>query len=122
VGYQVHVDGAFLRLEFFDAISREELREGLAALDHREQEFVRIPDRIIDLARVTGGDGDYPTVAAVTGQRNQRVYPNPFRSAIVAPTDLAFGVARMYQTLISNPSIELEIFRSERDARAWLAR
>jgi len=122
VGHHVHVDGTILRLELHDAVSREELREALAALDRLEREFPRIPDRIIDLTRVVGGDGDYPTVAAVTGQRNQREYPNHFRSAIVAPSDMTFGVARMYQTLISNPSITLEIFRSARDARAWLAR
>lgn len=122
MAHTLRVDGAILRLELRDSISRAELAEALAAVDDLEQTFARVPDRIIDLTHVTDGDGDYQSVAALSTRRNERQYANRFRSAIIAPSDMAFGVARMFQTLISNPSIDLEIFRTERDAIAWLAK
>lgn len=47
---------------------------------------------------------------------------NGGRTAIVAPTDLAFGLARMYE-FISDPSevlIEIQVFRSVEEATQWL--
>lgn len=44
------------------------------------------------------------------------------RNAIVAPTDVLYGVSRMFQTLRGEcPPAEVEVFRSVDDAERWLA-
>lgn len=40
--------------------------------------------------------------------------------AVVAPEDLAYGLARMYGTLADAVSWEFSVFRSMKDARKWL--
>ncbi|MDH3642106.1 MAG: hypothetical protein OES38_08415 [Gammaproteobacteria bacterium] len=40
--------------------------------------------------------------------------------AFVAPTDLVYGLARMYQALMDDTPVHLEIFRDLRTAQAWL--
>lgn len=40
--------------------------------------------------------------------------------AIVAPTDVTFGVSRMYQTLRSEAPYEISVFRTREEALAWL--
>jgi hypothetical protein len=43
------------------------------------------------------------------------------RTAVVAPTDLAFGLARMTQVFMEEGPAEVRVFHSEEDALAWLA-
>ena len=40
--------------------------------------------------------------------------------AFVAPRDLVYGLARMYQTLMDDTPIEVEVFRELEPAQAWL--
>ena len=42
--------------------------------------------------------------------------------AIVAPSDLAFGLSRMYQTLSEQAEFEIEVFRDFVAARSWVVR
>lgn len=43
------------------------------------------------------------------------------RWAVVAPRDLVFGMARMYQLIRSGAPYEIEVFRTRDDALSWLA-
>ena len=49
---------------------------------------------------------------------SQRV--NPIKIAIVSKSDLAFGLGRMYQCLIDNENIEVNVFRDRGKAEQWL--
>jgi hypothetical protein len=42
------------------------------------------------------------------------------RMAIVATTELGFGLARMYQTLSDSMGTEVRVFRDRGEARRWL--
>jgi hypothetical protein len=41
--------------------------------------------------------------------------------AIVAPTDVVFGLARMFQMMSEGRGNHIEVFRGMDDALAWLA-
>ena len=45
---------------------------------------------------------------------------NKVRSAVFAPSDYQFGMARMFQELNFNPNIELRIFRDKAEALEWV--
>lgn len=42
------------------------------------------------------------------------------KRAVVAPDDITFGLARMFQTLHEDAPEEVRIFRSREEARRWL--
>jgi hypothetical protein len=42
--------------------------------------------------------------------------------AVVAPTDLIYGSARMYEALMNNPEWSVEVFRTVESAKAWVKR
>lgn len=46
---------------------------------------------------------------------------NPTRVAIVAPTDVVFGLARMFQMMSEGRGNHIEVFRGMDEALAWLA-
>ena len=43
------------------------------------------------------------------------------RCAVLAPFDLAYGIARMYQMGTSPEAVDLQVFRALRSALGWLA-
>lgn len=47
--------------------------------------------------------------------------PQRVKSAAVGGTPLTSGYARMFRALNANPMIEMEVFETEAEARAWLA-
>ena len=42
------------------------------------------------------------------------------RKAIVALSPVAYGMARMYQTMMDGSPVEVEVFRDLQEARRWL--
>ena len=42
------------------------------------------------------------------------------RVAVLAPSDVAFGLARMYSILVDSLQREVRVFRGAAEARAWL--
>ena len=90
-------------------------------LERVEAGFEKIPDRLTDLSAIENSGFDYPTLERLSAEHRDRAYRNRFRSAIVAPRPLDFGLARIFQTLSSNPMVDLQIFRTQAEAEAWLA-
>jgi hypothetical protein len=62
--------------------------------------------------------GDVRTFVA-TLRTHRQVYSGG-RWAILAPTDLEYGMARMYLVLAEELGVEQEVFRSRREALDWL--
>ena len=48
------------------------------------------------------------------------VLPNPSRTASFCDRPLVYGVARMMQSLNTNPMLQMEVFSSREEAIAWL--
>lgn len=57
-------------------------------------------------------------IAAAFGSYDQT--PERVRVAFVAPSDWAFGLARMYQAYRDDSPVQLRVFRDLKSARAWL--
>jgi hypothetical protein len=53
--------------------------------------------------------------------RAAEIRPSPVRVAIVAPADVVFGLARMYQMMSEGRGNHIEVFRGMDEALAWLA-
>ncbi len=52
--------------------------------------------------------------------RAKTTLKNHIKSAIVAPNDLDFGMARMFELMMQSQTIEVMVFRDEQAARQWL--
>ena len=55
-------------------------------------------------------------IAEVGAERDEE----PGRVALLADSDLIYGLGRMYEVIRSSPSAEYRVFRTEPEALAWL--
>ena len=100
---------------------------------------VTFPDLLEFFATARSGEGhDWPMLVDITGAtteigsaKMQRVADHVGKvvardghrasAAIFAPTDVSFGMARMYQTLCESRGIDvIRVFRVRAEAEAWL--
>jgi hypothetical protein len=79
-----------------------------------------LPHRVVDLSLATGDQTDFAAIAAFAKKRSTKVLKNEVRLAIIAISDLHFGIARTFQSLVANPMIEIRIFRDSSQAWTWL--
>ena len=97
------------------------LVRGQEGLDARER-IVADPaydptfDELID---ATGASGFDVSGAMVRGAADSPLLSNRVRRAMVAPSDEAYGIFRMFQSAMDQP--ELRVFRSRDEAERWLA-
>lgn|GEM_PF-636591 len=69
-------------------------------------------DELIDCSAVTENQVSQKTLGS------EQPFSISARRAVVAPSNVNYGVSRMFQTLQANPHIE--VFRTIEQARAWL--
>ncbi len=70
-----------------------------------------------DLREVTAADVSSETLRELA--RATSYAPDTMR-ALVAPGDVVYGLARMFQTLHEHAGEDLRVFRSIEDAKQWL--
>lgn len=114
------MENGLLLAEFHGAMSAADLLAGAAAVKALEETQAVTPPRIVDLSQVTEILVDFLTVDQFAEARAASKFKNPTRSAIVAPTDLQFGFARMYQLVSRNSDLAVEVFRDRKSAEDWL--
>lgn len=77
--------------------------------------------RITDMSEVTDSSLDYETMEQFAVTRRLVWLKSGIRSAILAPSPLTFGLARIFQSINNNPKIEIRLFKERSDALEWLA-
>lgn len=84
--------------------------------------FVPGMAQLVDLSAVAASDGSWRGLAALA-ERGAELAPKleGGRLAIVAPSDLAYGLARMYEVAAEPLPLEARAFRSRSDALVWLS-
>lgn len=117
----VKYDGQVIELRLVGKVAGSELlsllREALAI---EEREAVT-PNRMIDLREADTAEIRFNDVVSIAEVRRKTKLRNHVKSAILAKTNVQYGIARTFQAINDNPQIAVQVFRDEAEARAWLA-
>ncbi|MBV9128727.1 MAG: hypothetical protein JO117_11655 [Verrucomicrobia bacterium] len=112
--------GEFLECIFTGKIGASELLQGAKEIWEIEKREARTPSRFIDLSGVEAFDLSFASISDFANVRRQSDFKNPIRSAIYASRGIAFGFARMYQSLNENPKLTIRVFREREAALRWM--
>ncbi|MGH8187499.1 MAG: hypothetical protein ACREUC_13145 [Steroidobacteraceae bacterium] len=64
----------------------------------------------------------FQSILELADTRTRRPLATPVKSALIALRPVHFGFARMFQTLNTNPQIEVRIFATIEEALQWFAK
>jgi len=121
VPFTLRYQDGLIRVRLQGTMSAADLAGLAAAAQEAEDSLSPLPDYLTDLTGVTRLDIGFAQVFELAQRRLERVFPNSFRSALVAGTPAQLGIARMYQTLNDHPQVTVRIFPDVAGALAWLA-
>jgi len=119
--FHIQGDAKFIRVNLIGEITLDELGEIVRQMARLDAGFAKAPNRLTDLSAVEKSDFNFVTVEHLAKNRQAQVYPNRLKAAIVAPSLLHFGLARMFQTLSQNPQVDRQVFKTVAEAEDWLA-
>jgi len=116
--YSIDVDRKIVMTRIWGAATEDEIRDHGQRLRNDPEfrpEFRQLVD-MSDLTEIKVGSG-----LIMNASRNQFFSPG-VRRAVVANSDAAFGMARMYAIASENAGQTIEVFRDKKAAEAWLDR
>ena len=83
----------------------------------KDPDFDRGFDQLWDFREATHADVSTATLRELAKSRS---YADGVKRALVAPLDVAFGLARMFQSLHDEAPETIQVFRSLPEAETWL--
>ena len=118
--YQLERDesNAFSRLTLSGVVEVDGLLEAVRAMWASPQHDQRTLMIIAPGAEIALTGDDIRIAAGALSRERADVRPG--RAAVVAPSDLVYGLARMIQVLMREVPTDLQVFRAEQDAMDWL--
>jgi hypothetical protein len=115
-----HLDGT-LHIELSGGVGFDDLRRLIEDVEKIEDGLEVTPHRILDIRETTlPGSVSSSEVWSCAKSRQERTFKNHFKSAIVGSHPVQIGLARMFQTLNTNPQIARQVFKDMNEANAWV--
>jgi hypothetical protein len=108
------------KLTFFGQVTVEDLKASSAELFKVDEGMEVSPNRLSELSGITGISLDFQAMHTFATVRMSAKPRNSVRSALVAPSELQYNFARLFQSLNMHPQIEVRVFRDPASALAWI--
>ena len=119
--YQIQTDGRYLRVTYSGHVTQDEVINSARDVASLRATLAQVPDQLMDFSGIGKQDTRYELLQPIGTALRKQIFPNAFRYAMVASTPVSYGIARMFQTLVSHPQIDARVFKSADEAEAWLA-
>ena len=113
---EVDVERRLVRTRLVGAVTVEEVEEHNRALAQNP----RFKPEFAQLVDLTGLTEILYDVAAVRKSAEEHVFAPGVRRALVAASDAAFGMSRMFAMQSESVGQRIQVFRNMREATAWL--
>jgi hypothetical protein len=114
--YQIDTDRRIILSSASGKLTDQDLREHQRAV-LADPDFEPTLNQLWDLQQVEQLD---ISTAAIRDLANSRSYAAETKRAVVAPRDVLYGTARMFQTLHEEAPEDFQVFRDVGEAKGWL--
>jgi hypothetical protein len=119
---QVHVDESrqLVEVVFAGQVTDSEFADTMNR--YLQEPFATLPLGLFDLTDIASLDVAAESIRDAARRVAQHVDSRleQGKLAIVAPRDLLFGMARMYEMLRDESPVEVRVFRERNEAESWL--
>jgi len=117
--FDVDHDKKLVDGKLYDTVTGAELIELVTELVQLEQQIAGY-NEFWDCSGVSEADVDYNKMMTMTNIESSSRQGLPAKNALLVKNNLQMGLARMYQTLMSDSNMDIRIFTDAQKARQWL--
>jgi len=109
-----------LPIVYSGAVTGKDLENWPASLKEAEARTGRVPNRLVDLTRVTRLELTFTDMLVLAERRRGLRFKNAFKCALVAYEPVTTGFAQMYEALNDHPQTTIEVFPDRDTALRWV--
>jgi hypothetical protein len=121
VGYTIYANVKIRRVAFSGTMTNRDILElGERIRKTSDGDLVKL-NGLIDLRELTNIDMNFSVVSTFAAALRRRSLSNKVKVAILGNRPIQYGFARMLQSLLNHPQVEVEVFENENDAFDWLS-
>ena len=121
MAYSIDTTHPIWRVTFSGALTSDDIRNILNDARSIEKAAPVPRDRIVDCRSLQSIEIGYSEFSYFASERRKDNFDRPIKTAIVTGNRFQYGFARMFQSLLEHPQIEVAIFDDENKALAWLS-
>jgi hypothetical protein len=118
--YEIVTTSGLAHFRLHGSLTVTDIRAVLAELDALDGHHQTTLNRLIDISDVTNVSVDFKGVHDVAETRAAVRLHNETKTAIVAPSMLQYGCARMFEMLNQQKQTKVAVFRDHASASSWL--
>jgi len=78
-------------------------------------------NRIEDMRKLEDASIGFKELLSLTQNLEKMELPHPVKTAILTGSPLQYGIARMFQTILTHSQMKIKIFINEEEAHNWLS-
>ena len=121
VQLSIHPSLNLLHSQYSGTVTGEDLRSNMQSI-RNHPDYKPSLKRLVDLSNVSGFDYNVSEAVSLSQEVGLHYRVNGgIRCAYLAPSTLAFGMARMFATFLSDyAALDVGVFRNTNDAREFL--
>jgi hypothetical protein len=122
MSYSIETNTKFVRVTYSETLNVNDihgvLRDALI-IDGKELKLI---NRIEDMRKLDGINIGFNELRGFTDNLRTIQLTRIVKSAILTGNSLQYGIARMFQTILEHPQMDIKIFSHEEEAVNWLSR
>ena len=119
MGIERNLSAELIKIIFSGEVSADEFNITVGEVTEFELEQEKVPDKLV-LLQTNSIDLDFDKMFPNAKLREATQYSSNSKTAIVVSSDITYGLARMWQSMLNTPLISVEIFHAEDEAISWL--
>ena len=116
MSHSIEKSTELIKAVYWGTLTKEDL-QGVFKNAVNNSEFI---NRIEDMRKLENVGVGFNELLSFAQELQKMELPHEIKTAIIAGSQLQYGVARMFQSTLNHPQMKVQVFKDELEAREWL--
>jgi hypothetical protein len=121
MSYSIDANAAFIRVVYGGTLENNDIHGVLRDSLGTDGKELKLINRIEDMRKLHGIHIGFTELMDFAQNLRTIQLSKPVKTAILTSNPLQYGVARMFQSILEHPQMEIKIFSDEEEASHWLS-
>jgi hypothetical protein len=122
MSYSIDKSDKFIRVIYSGTLKNQDIQGVLRDSLIMNGGELKLTNRIEDMRRLKGIRIGFDELMALTEKLRTIQLSRVVKTAVLTSNSLQYGTARIFQSIVAHPQMEVEIFVNEEEANNWLSR
>jgi hypothetical protein len=121
MSYSIQINPDYTRVIYTGTLNNKDIQGVLKDSLTQDGNKLKLINRIEDMRELHGIKIGFDELMDFTENLRTIQLPHGVKTAILTGNSLQYGIARMFQTILEHPQMEIKVFSHEEEACKWVS-